>query len=48
MKPLKSNAPAHSLLNPSRPYVPAAQTDIAVTFARFRAQQAQAKRKGKR
>jgi len=48
VKPLKSNAPAHSLLNPSRPYVPAAQTDLAATFARIRAQQAQEKRKGKR
>jgi len=44
MKPLRSTAPAHSLLNPARPYVPAAATDVAATFARIRKQQEQAAR----
>lgn len=48
MKPLRSTAPAHSLLNPARPYVPAAQTDLAATFARIRAQQQTTKRKAKK
>lgn len=48
MKPLKSSAPASSILNPARPYVPAAQTDLAQTFERIRRQQEAAQRAAKR
>lgn len=40
MKPLRSSAPAHSILNPARAYTPAAATDLAATFERVRKQQA--------
>lgn len=44
-KPLRpaANVPRHSLLHPERRYVPAAQTNIAVTFERIRAEQAATK-----
>lgn len=43
MKPLRAqpHVPRHSLLHPDRVYVPAAQTDIAKTFARIRREQAE-------
>lgn len=40
LKPLRSTAPASSILSPSFPYKNAAQTDVAATFARVRAEQA--------
>jgi hypothetical protein len=45
MKPLRSTAPRSSLLHPERPYTNSASTDVAATFARIRAQMAQAKAK---
>ncbi len=39
--------PSWSILDRSKPYVPSHLTDIRITFAKARAQQAQAKQKGK-
>ena len=36
MKPIRSTAPAGSLLNPDFRYVPSGKTDVARTFARAR------------
>lgn len=33
----KQHAGSRNILNPEREYVPAAQTDVAATFARYRA-----------
>ena len=39
-KPLRSTASPDSILSPKFPYRNSAQTDVAATFARIRAQQA--------
>ena len=41
MKPLRSTAPATSLLSPSFRYTPAAATDLHATFERIRRERAQ-------
>lgn len=40
MKPLRSSAPAHSILNPAFDYTDAANTDIAARFRRMQREQA--------
>lgn len=40
LKPLRSTAPVSSILSPAFPYRNSAQTDVAATFARVRAEQA--------
>lgn len=42
-KPLRSSAPAHSLLSPAFRYTPADRTDIRERFARIREAQALAR-----
>lgn len=49
MKPLRSTAPLSSILNPARPYVPAAHTDVSETWARFKkAQMAQQRQQARK
>ena len=43
-KTLKSSAPVSSILNPAFKYRKAANTDVAATFARIRAEQAAEKK----